>query len=349
MKIKDFIKDNKKIFVGILIGILISSGSVYAASIISKDVSYDNSSSKLTSTNVQGAIDEVYKTATDKVAAAKKECPDGAECVFKLCKRATKLHTEECTQTSTVSYCSGDGYTSSGSMGTTTITYGSLGTKGTLSSGDAFDCDVNGDRVYDSETERFYYVSDMTNGITKDSNTAVLVYYNNVSGGVASNSTAYAYDESRKNSHGPVTAVKQLPTTSQWSNVSLTNTKRQITTKKGTTSTSGVDLPVFDYTGYSARLLTYQEVQDGCYDGTTSIETDKGLSTKCKYLMENTTYSSSSLQTYGGWLESPNASDSDYAWSVIAVFRSFYNGAVWSSSRIGVRPAIEVLKSNISY
>lgn len=68
MKIKSFIKDNKKIFIGILIGMLISSGSVYAASIISKDVSYDNSNSKLTSTNVQGAIDEVYKTATDKVA-----------------------------------------------------------------------------------------------------------------------------------------------------------------------------------------------------------------------------------------------------------------------------------------
>ena len=32
------LKDNKKIFIGILIGMLISSGSVYAASIISKDV-----------------------------------------------------------------------------------------------------------------------------------------------------------------------------------------------------------------------------------------------------------------------------------------------------------------------
>ena len=69
-----------------------------------------------------------------------------------VCKRATTLHTETCSQTSTSLYCIGDGYTASGSMKTTTITYGNLGTKGTLTSGDAFDCDVNGDGVYDSAT-----------------------------------------------------------------------------------------------------------------------------------------------------------------------------------------------------
>lgn len=81
MKIKSFIKDNKKIFVGILIGMLISSGSVYAAIIKSKNVSYDNSSSKLTSTNIQGTIDEVYKVATDELYNAQKECPEGYDCL----------------------------------------------------------------------------------------------------------------------------------------------------------------------------------------------------------------------------------------------------------------------------
>ena len=47
----------------------------------------------------------------------------------------------------------------------------------------------------------------MTNGVTTDSNTAVLIYYNNVSGGVASNSTAYAYDSSKSNNNRPVTAI----------------------------------------------------------------------------------------------------------------------------------------------
>ena len=266
-----------------------------------------------------------------------------------LCKRATTLHTEECTQIDSSRYCSGDGYTTNGTMGTTTITYGNLGTKGVLTSGDAFDCDVNGDGVYDSATERFYYVSDMTNGVTQDSNTAVLIYYNNVSGGLPSNSTAYAYDSSGKNNNGPVTAIKQLPTTSQWKNVSLTNTTRAITNESGGNTASTGDLPTaFSYEGYAARLLTYQEVYNSCYDETTSITSTKGLSSKCKYLMENTKYSSSSLKTYGEWLESPDASNAYYAWFVSAITRSVNTHAV-SNPAYGVRPAIEVSKTNIDY
>ena len=263
----------------------------------------------------------------------------------KLCKRATTLHTETCSQTSTSSYCSGDGYTASGSMKTTTITYGNLGTTGVLTSGDAFDCDVNGDGVYDAEAERFYYVSDMTNGVTQDSNTAVLIYYNNVSGGLPSNSTTYAYDvNGNAYTNGPITAKGQLPTTSQWKNVSLINATRDITDEKNTVRKSA-----FSYEGYAARLLTYQEVYNGCYDGTTNITSTKGLSSKCKYLMENTKYSSSSLKTYGGWLESPHASGSTSAWRVYVYYRCVYSDDVASANNFGVRPAIEVLKSNISY
>ena len=98
-----------------------------------------------------------------------------------ICKRATALHTEECTQTDSQYYCSGAGYTASGSKGTSTITYGNLGTSGILKTGDAFDCDVNDDGVYDSSVERFYYVTDI-NGTT-----AVLIYYNNVNAGNPSN------------------------------------------------------------------------------------------------------------------------------------------------------------------
>ena len=47
----------------------------------------------------------------------------------KLCKRATTLH--------------------SGTVGSTTVNFGQIGTTGTLASGDAFDCDVNGDGVVD--------------------------------------------------------------------------------------------------------------------------------------------------------------------------------------------------------
>mgnify|MGYP004633751115 CR=1 FL=1 len=342
------LKNNYKIIIAFILGVVISGGGVYAAVVItSKEITYEDNTS-IGATNVQDAIDKLNTKATTKIKEAEAKCPDGYKCIKPLCKRSTTLHTETCSQTSTSAYCSGDGYTASGSMKTTTITYGNLGTTGILTSGDAFDCDVNGDGVYDSTTERFYYVSDMTNGVTQDSNTAVLIYYNNVSGGVASNSTAYAYDTNKDAyTNGPETAIKQLPTTSQWKNESLINATRNITDEKNTVRKSA-----FSYEGYAARLLTYQEVYNGCYDGTISLTSTKGLSSKCKYLMENTKYSSSSLKTYGGWLESPTASYS-YAWSVDAYDRyvsySRVDGTVSTSGFIGVRPAIEVLKSNISY
>ena len=54
----------------------------------------------------------------------------------KICKRAKTLHSETCTSSSTTGYCTAGG---------TSITYGQLGNTGVLTSGDAFDCDVNGD------------------------------------------------------------------------------------------------------------------------------------------------------------------------------------------------------------
>ena len=132
--------------------------------------------------------------------------------------------------------------------------------------------------------------------------------------------------------------------------MSLTNSTRTITNESGGNTTSAGNLPTaFSYEGYAARLLTYQEVYNGCYDGTTSITSTKGLSSKCKYLMENTKYSSSSLKTSGGWLESPSASNSSIAWLVHASDRSVRSGTVYYARATGVRPAIEVLKSNISY
>ena len=95
--------------------------------------------------------------------------------VHPICKRATTLHTEICNQANTSDYCSGGGYATGD-----TVTYGNLGTSGTLTSGDAFDCDVNGDGTFDPTTERFYYVSDKDADSSSDY--ATLIYYNNVSG-----------------------------------------------------------------------------------------------------------------------------------------------------------------------
>ena len=265
-----------------------------------------------------------------------------------VCKRATTLHTEECTQKDTTNYCGGAGYTIAGSRGTTTITYGNLGTSGALTSGDAFDCDVNGDGVYDSNTERFYYVSDYYNTSTKsfESDTAVLIYYNNVSSGNSNNKTTYAYDSSGENWHGPRTAIKELPTTSQWSNISLKNTTRSISNESGSNTTTGGTTNNFNYAGYTARLLTIEELRIATENN--GIPTFQvGEIDNFTYLLENTSFSNEN--NFAWWLENVRSDNSRQAWSVNGYYRTVYGNTVEDISSTGVRPAIEVSKTNIEY
>ena len=294
-------------------------------------------------TNVQDALDKISIKATAKIEEAKKECPTGSYCKPVLCKRATTLHTEKCENTDTSGYCLADGY----SIGDT-ITYGNLGTEGTLTVGDAFDCDVNGDGAYDSITERFYYVADMTNGITQDSNTAVLIYYNNVSGGTVSSTATFAYDESGKNNNGPVTAVKQLPTVSQWKNVSLTNPIRPIINASNTNVTPAGSLPTsFSYNGYAARLLTSQELSVGCKVKIGTPVTGE-LSNNCSFILENTNYSIMGAR-YQEWLESPDKDRAEFIWTIYSYHRFISLSYVHSKEDHVIRPVIEVAKTNISY
>ena len=282
--------------------------------------------------NITGAIKYCNGNFTNNTLSF-----DGQDMSSIVCKRAIKLHTEKCAQTHNTYYCSGAGLTGK------TITYGSLGTKGTLKSGDAFDCDVNGDGTYDENTERFYYVTDM------DDSTAVLIYYNNVSNGKSSNSTTYAYDASGENWHGPRTAIEELPSTSEWRNVSLISNVRNIVTENGTKTTTGGTLPdSFSYAGKAARLLTIQEVRKAT--GINGIPTLKtGELDNFNYLLENTKYSNASIANWGYWLENPHSGNSDRAWYVLGGGRYVYDYAVSYAEVHGVRPAIEVLKSNIEY
>ena len=291
-----------------------------------------------------------------------------------VCKRATQLHTEECTYN--IEYwtnyymesdglteeealewalvdmenlCTGTGYTAEGVKGTTTIAYGQIGTKGTLSSGDAFDCDVNGDGTYDPDIERFYYVSDYYNTTTKtfENDKATLIYYNNTNAGIPDNTSeghnAY-YIELDKNWHGPVTAITNLPTKEQWKNVSLIDETRSILSETSANSTSGGTLPTaFNYTNYAARLLTSQEINSAC--GITVGSSIAGELDKCNYLMENTQYSSPAMGTDGYWLETPKATSSSLtgqtaSWGRTVTF-------VVNYATTGVRPVIELYKSNI--
>ena len=72
-KVKNILKNNFKLVLGMIIGIVLASTTVYAATILfaSDSVSYSNTNSGLTSTNVQGALDELYtKANTCKYSAS---------------------------------------------------------------------------------------------------------------------------------------------------------------------------------------------------------------------------------------------------------------------------------------
>ena len=267
-----------------------------------------------------------------------------------ICKRATTLHTETCSQTS--NYCAGDGYASGG-----TITYGNeTVTQEELHTGDAFDCDVNGDGTYNATTERFYYVSDYFDTATKsfDTDYATLIYYRNFSGGSPSDEGVayYGTSSSYDNWHGPTTAIASLPSTSTWSNVSLKTADRKIlscdihacATMTNSTSGGTITYTTPIYEGKAARLLTLKELNAGCgaMAGTT------GELKNCNFIFENTSYSNSSFATDGPRMENPVASNSGDSWFVYALARSVSNSYAYSTY-YGVRPVIEIPKTKIEY
>lgn len=250
-----------------------------------------------------------------------------------ICKRATVLHTEKCSNNS--GGCASVGYNNGDD-----IIYGTIGEYGKLVPGDAFDCDVNGDGTYDSNKERFYYVTD------NNSDTSVLIYSNSVSSGVANNTTKFAYSKIMDYSiyYGPDAAILQLPTTSQWPNVKLSNTIRDIKDEKG-----NVRVSKFSYEGYAARLLTTQEIESAYNKEVGNLS--NGELDGYNFLFENTNYSNYNITpegylTNGYWLETPHSYGSNSAKIVITPDRYVcYQDVSYAGE--GVRPVIEVAKTNI--
>ena len=335
------------------------------------NVSYSNSN--LSGSNVQAAVDNLY----NKCLSSTTSCPNGMTCTKKnniKCKRATTLHTEICQQTITTNgnTCSGAGYTLDGTYGTRTIKYGNqTATEGVLATGDAFDCDVNGDGTFNPATERFYYVSDYFDTSTKNFNDsiAVLIYYSNTKNGVASNSTSYyasfsdiqaaggqCSDSRGCSYYGPLTVKKDLPTTSQWSNISLFKSSRELLNEGSKMYVSGVLQTVnISYAGYSARLITLQELVRGCnnflYHYSPPYANDHDFDYYCSFLYENTEYSSANIPTNGIWLETIGDD-----WRVFAVDSYYhrcaedsFNYASSVGDKFGARPVIEIPKSQMSY
>ena len=288
----------------------------------------------------------------------------GGEQTNKVCRRATTLHTDTCNYDPSITseHCSR--FFALGE----TFTYGYLGTRGTLSSGDAFDCDINGDGIYNPQTERFYYVSEYFDTKTKtfDDSYAVLIYYDdyvyndrNLHYASVEDTNAIGTCDNNYgcNWYGPVSMAKKLPKTSVWPNVSLKTTTRAILAEDGnvhnSTRTSGGTLPTsFSYSGKAARLLTAQELMRGCNITQMLHSATNTIDRKCIYLFENNygftynRYRNNLLyEDYSLALETPCYEDSDYHW---IVYSDLIPSFGWvGHSKVNVRPVIEVPISNI--
>ena len=245
-----------------------------------------------------------------------------------VCRKATELHTEECSRSSGGCYASG--YYASGSKHTTTITYGT--NTGSLTTGYALDCDVNLNGEYD---ERFYYVGDKDGD--PNSTYATLIYYKNL------DTSEYNAND---NSFGPSNNLLSKLPGSNWDNSKLvTNMTRQLYNELGTTTTAGGNLPNFNYLNKSGRLVTYNEIKTAI--GGSDVTANNALS-NYNFLLENTDYSK---QTCGNdcnyWTETPLSSNNTSAWVVDGTNNNLIT-MTGDVNTVGVRPVIEVLKTNIN-
>ena len=67
------------------------------------------------------------------------------------------------------------------------------------------------------------------------------------------------------------------------------------------------------------------------------------------YLLENIKFSSDSIAVWAWWLENPISSNYEHTWRVSGSYRNVNGTLVSNTVDSGVRPAIEVSKTNIDY
>ena len=256
-----------------------------------------------------------------------------------VCIRATVLKTEYCSNGASNTngyYCGSQGIYGQ------QMTYGNLGTEGVLEVGDAFDCDVNNDGVYDANQERFYYLS--PEDADRSSNNITLIYYNSVNEGVPNSVVCNKYGSGMQ---GPDEGYKHLPTTEQWSNPLLyTNFDRQLKTNNNTTyiyyDRENYPLGRFVYTNRAARFVAHSEIQYQCLEGDL-----KRIKTNCSFLYENTIHSySSRARAY--WTESYSYY-SIYNAEIIRGDKRVTDTQSTTETFMSVRPVIIVSKNNVQY
>lgn len=236
-------------------------------------------------------------------------------------------------------------------------TFGTIPNSISIASGFAYDCDVNGDDVYDSTDERFYY-------LTSDSlGNGVLIYSNNYTntintengGSPSCGANGVLYNTDRLSYLPPTNAITELPDASVWSNVELHSTPRQIKNQLGgNTAYQGNTTAQYSYPNKSSRLATTQEIMAACsIDSSVDITTTGNSNNlnNCTFLKENTkdfTPSGSSTCRTNYHLETPYATTNIN--KIFRISKSGFEGSDLNDTTKGfsaVRPVIEVPISEI--
>ena len=130
--------------------------------------------------------------------------------------------------------------------------------------------------------------------------------------------------------------------------MSLINKIRPIISDDLTTRTDAGSLPTkFSYEGYSARLLTSNEIRINCSSCDAKGCSFSHAQYECEFLLENTRYESTDKPIWL-WLEEPLSDSSTEAMTLM------YNGSM-SERRVStlvnsvVKPVIEVPKYKLLY
>ena len=267
----------------------------------------------------------------EKIATTNIVSDDGSKII---CKRATELHTAQCTRTDYYG-CSAVG------LSGRTITYGNLGTSGVLEAGDAFDCKVKKSGGY---TERFYYVSDFYDTFSNsfDDSKAVLIYNQNTMGSIIPTESTVCYQNDGKNYIGlSSNARTYIPSVSVWDNLDKVEERTIRNELDGLTSYNGRNTITnpYNYVDRAARYLTYQEAYKACG------QTNK-LHENCGFFLENSRFEKDT-GSLGFYLETVEASSSSGVWSIGQYNNRFQTYS--ASNGEGVRPAITLDLSQIDY
>lgn len=182
-----------------------------------------------------------------------------------LCKKTTEMHVHTCdrSDSGSASGCKQAGYAQND-----IITFGNIASS-TLTPGDAYDCDMNGNGVFGDadpttgeSTERFYYLR------TIDNNRAALIFYANYEG-------ANGPGSAQQFTFGEIDTA--LPSSSVWSNAAIS------------------------FNGSPSRIPLKADIIEAC--GSNSGNNYSVAS--CEYILENTAFVSSDTNYYqnGVWVE----------------------------------------------